>query len=218
MNEYFNATYTIPSFIVDTAGNFAAPSSFFLTLDGTITKGAPFGLKMATRCEENRIYAVAMDGTFHFWHHKGFKWNQVAIQGHLLKMVAYGSDGAMWLLDDEGNVRKWNGTDWAVASEYTDPSNPLKTIAFDKDGSLWCVKESGEVDEWSLDENGWVGRPQGVDLNMLAFDADNNMWAINTAHEVLTHQSGGWQNLGHYNGSALRWIDFTFDPRVLPTS
>src|SRR4029453_6237013 len=74
-----------------------------------------------------------------------------AFAGPRAKDVAVGANGVLWIIATDGNIYRWDGT------QFQQVPGGAKRIAVDPTGRAWVVNDGGEIFRWG--ESTWQLMP-----------------------------------------------------------
>lgn len=109
--------------------------------------------------------------------------------------VSVGGDRAVWCLDVNGRLHKWDGSRWRQ-----NPTAVAVEVAVGSDDYVWCRNSSGGLfrAESAAHDTGWRQLPDypGDGLRSISANIEGELWIVNGAGDVWRLVGGQWSNPG----------------------
>jgi hypothetical protein len=97
---------------------------------------------------------------------RGGRWSTLpAPTTHILRGVAIGTRGDVWVVGDSGTVARWAGSSWRIVEAPT--IGPLRAVD-EIDGELYVIGAEGTA--WRREGAGWVTLNSGLPVLLLGID------------------------------------------------
>jgi hypothetical protein len=148
----------------------------------------------------HNMLIVATDGSVVVYDQGAGNWGSFGfLGGWSLKGLIFDSDGYMYLIGADGNVKTMSSMTVTKGDIWHQITWTIDWLAFKPDDyELWCVGTEGNVG--TLMHNAWTdyGNWGGWTLKMITFDSKGNMWGVGTEG-----------NLGYWDTGANQWVDKT---------
>lgn len=100
------------------------------------------------------------------------------LAGAAMQHVAVGADGAVWGLDEAGDIFTYN----SQAQTWTQVGGSLTQIAIGSSGAVWGLNAAGQIYRWNASGQTWNWI--AGNLSQIAVGADGDTWGINSSGEI----------------------------------
>jgi hypothetical protein len=137
---------------------------------------------------DGTVYTLAADGQVFRYGGLPGSWQRVPV--HTLQAFAVGGGDAMWGIDTEGlvwrfdhSVQDWIGTGGRGVALDVDPQ-----------GNAWVVAADQTIWRWDVPANGFL--PVTGQLQDIAIGADGTVWGLDALGRSWKHVLGDWSHMG----------------------
>ena len=152
-----------------------------------------------------------------------------------LKYVSVGADGAVWGVNYEDEIYRWNGSGWdqiagslkqisvgnasnvwgvnsddeiyrRSGNSWTQVSGALKHVSVANDGTVWGVNDDDEIYRW----NGSSWNQIAGSLKQISVGNASNVWGVNSDDEIYRRSGNSWTQVS----GALKHVSVANDGTV----
>ena len=143
--------------------------------------------------DTSNVFAVGARKSYTRWNGTTWSATQSPVPGRTFTDVWASDDDKVWFSNENGNIFRWNGTNFANTTSGV--TTALTAIWGSDDANIWAVGAAGVILKW----NGTVWSSQTSGVNVLLNDvwgtSATNVWAVGNNGTILRWNGTAWTKM-----------------------